>query len=320
MKRWLTRPVWVLALIVVLVAAACGDDDDDSSSANTPPTVTTGPATTADKPKVVAASFNFAESELLAEMYGQALAAKGISVDYKHSLGNREVVEPALESGDVNLVPEYAATLLEFVNGNKGEATSDPLATTNALNAQLAPKKLQALQPSPAIDSNGFVVTKATADKYKLTKVSDLAAVASNLTLGGPPECETRPFCAKGLKDTYGITFKEVKSLDAGGPLTVQALDAGQIDVGLLFTTDTTIVQKGWVLLQDDKHLQLADNVVPVVSQKLVDGYGDTLTSALNAVSAKLTTENLTQMNTDVADGKEAKDVAATFLKANGLA
>jgi osmoprotectant transport system substrate-binding protein len=320
MKRWLTRPAWVLVLIVALVAAACGDDDDDSSSANTPPTVTGGSATTAEQPDVVVASFNFAESELLAEMYGQALAAKGIDVSYKHSLGNREVVEPALEGGDVNLVPEYAATLLEFVNGSAGEATSDPLATVNKLNAQLAPKNLAALQPSPAIDSNGFVVTKDTADQFKLTKLSDLAPVAKDMTLGGPPECDIRPFCAKGLTDTYGITFKEVKSLDAGGPLTVQALDAGQIDVGLLFTTDSTIVQKGWVLLDDDKHLQLADNVVPVVSQALVNGYGATLTDTLNAVSAKLTTTNLTEMNSEVAGGKDAKDVAATFLQTNGLA
>jgi osmoprotectant transport system substrate-binding protein len=307
MKRWLTRPAWVLALVLVLVAAACGDDDDDSGAA------------APSGPTVVVGSFNFPESELLGELYGQALAAKGIKVEYKASLGNREIVEPALEKGEINFVAEYAATILEFVNGSKGEATSDPTATVEKLKAQLAPKKLTALTASPAQDQNGFVVTKATADEYKLTKLSDLAAVAKDLTLGGPPECETRPFCAKGLTDTYGITFKEVKSLDPGGPLTVQALDAGQIDVGLLFTTDVTIVQKGWVLLEDDKHLQLADNVVPVLSQELVDAYGDTLTAPLDAVSAKLTTAQLTQMNTDVAGGKDAKTVAGDYLEANGL-
>ncbi len=336
MKRWLTRPVWALALILVLVAAACGDDDDDSADVTTATTAagsdtattaggsdtaTTagGDAVPADGPTIVAASFNFAESEILAELYGQALAAKGIDVEYKHALGNREVVEPALEAGDINLVPEYAATVLEFVNGAKGEATSDPEATVDKLNAALAPKGLVALTPSPAQDQNGFVVTKETADQYQLTKLSDLAAVSQDLVLGGPPECETRPFCAQGLEDTYGITFKEVKSLDAGGPLTVQALDAGQIQVGLLFTSDSTIVDKGWVLLEDDKQLQLADNVVPVLNQEVVDAYGATLTDTLDAVSATLTTADLTQMNSDVAGGEEAADVAKAYLEANGL-
>jgi osmoprotectant transport system substrate-binding protein len=332
MKRWLTRPIWAVALVLLLVAAACGDDDDDSGSAATSATTassgsaaTTGStgsgtaATIGSGPQIVIGSFNFPESELLGELYGQALAAKGAQVDYKASLGNREVVEPALESGQINFVAEYAATLLEFVNGAKGEATNDPAATVTKLNTYLTAKKLTALEASPAIDSNGFVVTKATADKNKLTKLSDLAAVGNQLVLGGPPECETRPFCAKGLKDTYGITFKEVKSLDPGGPLTVQALDAGQIDVGLLFTTDYTIVQKGWVLLDDDKHLQLADNVTPVLAQSLVDAYGAPLTDALNAVSAALTTADLTQMNTDVAGGKDTKDVAKAFLQSKGL-
>ncbi len=332
MKRWLTRPIWAVALVLLLVAAACGDDDDDSSAATSATTASgAGSATTAASsgsgtaatlgsgPKIVIGSFNFAESELLGELYGQALAAKGAQIDYKASLGNREVVEPALESGQINFVAEYAATLLEFVNGAKGEATSDAAATVAKLNTYLTAKKLTALDPSPAIDSNGFVVTKATADENKLTKLSDLAAVGNQLVLGGPPECETRPFCGKGLKDTYGITFKEIKSLDAGGPLTIQALDAGQIDVGLLFTTDSTIVQKGWVLLDDDKHLQLADNIVPVLSQSVVDAYGAPLQDALNAVSAALTTDDLTQMNSDVAGGKDAKDVASTYLKAHGL-
>jgi osmoprotectant transport system substrate-binding protein len=330
MKRWLTRPVWVLALVLAVVAAACGDDDDDTSAATSATTAAsgTGAATTAggaatttggDQPTVVIGSFNFPESELLGELYGQALEAKGVKVDYKASLGNREVVEPALENGEIGFVAEYAATVLEFVNGSKGEATSDPAATVAKLKTALEAKKLTALEPSPAQDQNGFVVTKATADKYKLTKISDLAPVAKDLVLGGPPECATRPFCAKGLTDTYGITFKEVKSLDPGGPLTVQALDAGQIDVGLLFTTDNTIVDKGWVLLDDDKHLQLADNVVPVLAQSLVDAYGATLTDTANAVSAKLTTADLTKMNSDVAGGKEAKDVAGAYLKEKGL-
>jgi osmoprotectant transport system substrate-binding protein len=125
-----------------------------------------------------------------------------------------------------------------------------------------------------AIDANGYVVTKPTADKYKLVKMSDLQPVAGELVLGGPPECPTRPFCLIGLQNTYNLKFKDFKSLDAGGPLTVAALDAGSanggVDVGLLFTTDPAIAIKNYVLLEDDKHLQLADNIAPVVRNDIL--------------------------------------------------
>jgi osmoprotectant transport system substrate-binding protein len=337
MKRLLIRPFWALALVLalVLVAAACGDDDDDDdtsgadtttessateTSAGSTSETTAGEAAPVDGPTVVVGSFNFPESELLGELYGQALEAKGITVERKPALGNREVVQPALESGEINLVAEYAATSLEFVNGAAGEATSDPAETVELLNAALADLSLTALDPSPAQDQNGFVVTQETADEYSLATLSDLAAVAGDLVLGGPPECETRPFCALGLEETYGIEFAEIRSLDAGGPLTVQALEGGQIDVGLIFTSDATIVDKGWVLLEDDQGLQLADNVVPVVSQELVDAYGATLTDTLNAVSAALDTAGLTELNSLVAGGEETADVAATWLADHGLA
>jgi osmoprotectant transport system substrate-binding protein len=145
----------------------------------------------------------------------------------------------------------------------------------------------------------------------------EAATIASTLTLGGPPECPTRPFCAVGLKDTYGVVFGSFKPLDIGGPLTVAALDSGSIDVGLLFSTSSVISDKGWVVLEDDKHLQQADNIVPVVRQAVVN---DEITSLLNAISAALTTENITALNKQVEiDKKDPADVAGAFLDDKGL-
>ncbi|HEX6512437.1 MAG TPA: ABC transporter substrate-binding protein, partial [Chloroflexota bacterium] len=180
---------------------------------------------------------------------------------------------------------------------------------------------LTVLDYSPALDANGFVVTKATADKNNLKKMSDLAPVASQMVLGGPPECPQRPFCQPGLKDTYGLNFKDFKSLDAGGPLTVAALDASQVQVALLFTTDPNIIVKNYVLLDDDKHLQGADNVAPVVRNQLLNSAPADFKTTLNGVSAKLTTAGLTDLDKQVSvDKKDPKDVAGAWLKTNGLA
>ncbi len=271
------------------------------------------------KPTIKIGSTNFSEQGLLAEIYAQALESNGYKMERKLNLGNREIVEPALESGQIDMDIEYLATELAFVDKN-ATPSNDPSMTRNLLQAALTSKGLSVLDYAQAIDANGFVVTKATADKYKLTKLSDLAPVGNQLVLGGPPECPQRPFCQVGLQKTYGITFKDFKSLDAGGPLTAAALDGGQIQVGLMFTSDATITVKGYVLLDDDKHLQLSDNVAPVVRNDLLAKVGPDFTTTVNGVSAKLTTTNLTDMNKQVGvDKKDAKDVAAAFLKAQGL-
>jgi osmoprotectant transport system substrate-binding protein len=145
--------------------------------------------------------------------------------------------------------------------------------------------------------------------------------VASTLVLGGPPECPQRPYCQIGLKKTYGLNFKSFKALDAGGPLTVAALQGGSIQVGLLFTTSGVIAGNGWVLLKDDKNLQPADNVTPVLSNKITAAYGDTLSTLVNSISAKITTAGLTDLNkqTDI-DKKDPDDVAKAWLQSNGFA
>ena len=176
------------------------------------------------------------------------------------------------------------------------------------------------LDYAPAQDKNGFAVTQATADSLGLEKVSDLAAVNGTLVLGGPPECPEREFCLKGLESVYGLDFAEFKPLDAGGPITVAALEGNEIQVGLMFTSDGTILAKGFVLLEDDKALQPAENLAPAVRSEIVDAYGDDLVTALNAVSLKLTTTELISLNKLVGiDGEDPETVVAEWLKAVGI-
>lgn len=271
---------------------------------------------------VKVASFNFDESEVLQELYAQILEANGYTIERHTRLGSREIVQPALESGQVDLVPEYLATSEAFIagkNGTDSKATSDPAATQKALQDLLTPKQLTVLDFAQAIDTNGFVVTQQTASKFNLSKMSDLQPVAGQMVLGGPPECPTRPFCLQGLMSTYGLNFKDFKSLDAGGPLTVAALDSGDIDVGLLFTTDPNISLKNYTLLEDDKHLQLADNVAPIVRNQVLQA-GSDMRTLLNSVTSKLTTADLTDMNKQVGiDHKDAKDVAKAYLQSKQL-
>ena len=272
------------------------------------------------KPVVRIGSTNFTEQLIVAELYGQVLEANGYKVERRLNLGNREIVAPALESGQIDLCPEYLATYLTYLTKDKSKSSTDAAATYRNLRAALAPKRLTVLDHAPAVDTNGFVVTKDTADRYTLRRLSDLTAVAGQLVLGGPPECPDRPFCLPGLRQVYGITFRDFKALDAGGPLTVMALDATQIDVALLFTTDAVIAAKGYVLLEDDKKLQLADNIAPVVRTDLLARAPAGFTSLLNSVSAQITTEEITGLNRRVGlDKQDPKAVAGAWLKQKGL-
>ncbi|HEY7624391.1 MAG TPA: ABC transporter substrate-binding protein [Candidatus Limnocylindria bacterium] len=307
MKRGTTLVATFLA--VAFVASACGGGGSGGNTGGT-------------KPDVIVGSTNFYEQLTLGELYAQILESNGYKVTRKFNLGNREIVQPALESGQIDVDAEYLATLLAFVDkdGKVAKPTTDPKETQGGLQKALDPKALTVLDFAAATDQNGFVVTKATADSKNLKKISDLAPVAKDLVLGGPPECPQRPFCALGLQSTYGITFKDFKPLDTGGPLTITALEGKQIDVGLLFTSDPSIVAKNFVLLDDDKHLQLADNIAPVVRNALLQKDDGTIKRLLNSISAKLTQGELNDMNKQVAvDKKDSKDVAAAWLKKQGL-
>jgi osmoprotectant transport system substrate-binding protein len=257
---------------------------------------------------------------IVAELYAQVLEANGYKIERKLNLGNREIVAPALESGQIDMYPEYLATYVTFLTKDQTKASTDAATTFKALQEALKPKNITALDFAPAVDQNGFVVTKATADRHGLKNLSDLAKVNNQLVLGGPAECPQRPFCQQGLEKTYGLKFKDFKALDAGGPLTVSALENNQVDVALLFTSDAVIQVKNFVLLEDDKKLQLSDNVVPVVRNEIADKAPADFKTLVNGVSAKLTTQDLTGLNKEVGvDKKDPKDVAGAWLKAKAL-
>jgi osmoprotectant transport system substrate-binding protein len=299
------RRTLVLVLALVLAASAC------DRTSEPPPNVD-------DDDAVTIASFNFPESVLLAEIYAQALEAADVPVERETALGTRELVMPALVQGLVELVPEYAGSALLFLAG-PGSASADHDANHRALASRVSGFGLTALDASPAEDQNGFAVTRETAARFGLHTLSDLAPVADHLTFGGPPECVRRPSCLPGLESAYGIEFgQEISTLDAGGDRTVAALAQGTVDVALLFTSDAAIELNDFVLLQDDKGLQPAENVTPVVRQDALQRFPG-LAPVVNDVSALLTTDELRSMNTEVARGARPGAIAAAWLAHNGL-
>lgn len=195
--------------------------------------------------KVVAA--NFSENQTLANIYADTLKGAGFDATVVQ-LTNREVYEAALEKGDVDVVAEYAATLTEFLNAKANGASAAPKAsgdintTVTALKALAGPKGLTVLDPAEATDQNAFAVTKGFADKYKVTTLSNLAtACGGGVSLGGPPECPQRAFCQLGLQDKYGLKFSGFTSLDAGGPLSKNALKTGKVGLALVFSSDASL-------------------------------------------------------------------------------
>lgn len=337
----------VLVVGALALAAGCGSDDDadttpatDAPVSTDAPDTTDAPATDApdttdapdatdapdgdgaacspDGPRIVIGAQDFGESAILAEVYAQALAAGGCDVGQQALGGFRDIVFTAFGSGDINFTPEYAASALEFLNDQAGEATGDIDETMGFLQDRLAERDLVALAASPAVDSNSFVVTQETADELGLTAVSDLT---DDLRLGGPPDCPDNASCIPGLQSVYGVDLSSgFTPLDGGGPLTVAALDGGEIDVAILFSTSGVIADRGWVVLDDDQQLINADNVVPVTTASVVDAHGDGFAALVDAVSAALDTDQLTELNRryDI-DLEDADVVAADWLREAGF-
>jgi osmoprotectant transport system substrate-binding protein len=276
--------------------------------------LTAGGVASAQTTSLTVGSKDFSGAQAISQAYGQALQNKGDDITFKDNLGATEIVYKALENGDLDGYADYQGTLLTYLGG---QPTSNSAETYKALQAKLAGTGIVASKPAPAVDVNGFYVTKATAKKYKLSKLSDLTKVAPKLVFGTTPECESRPLClGDKSQQLYGLQFKEVKKLDEGGPITVQALEDGDVQVALLFT-GSSVIPKDAVLLTDDKGLQPADNPVFVIKK----GKATAATmKTLNAVSAKLTTAAYNKMSQDISENKEdPSDVAAAFLKKNGL-
>jgi osmoprotectant transport system substrate-binding protein len=270
----------------------------------------------AAKPTIVIGATNFPEQAIVANAYGDVLQHAGYPVQVKANLGTRSVVEPALAHGQLDIEPDYAGTLLIFLDANATKAADQLSTAVPALKKQLGSAGATVLNAAPAIDSNVFVVTKATAQKYHLKTVSDLKKHAGSFILGGPPECPTRPTCLLGLEHLYGLKFLSFKSLDEAGPISVAALKQDQVQVVELFSSDGNVVQNGFVALQDNKHLQPADYVIPVI-RKSVDT--PQVASLLNKLSAKLTTAQLSKLNIEVNGGQSPAAVAQQWVSAQGL-
>ena len=297
-----------LVLLLALLASGC-----DRGPAPPPPE---DPA----RPTIQLASFDFAESELLGELYGQALRQHGYPVEQVVQLGAREVVAPALEQGKVDLVPEYLGSALNFLNDRDRVATADSGLTHARLEQAFAPRGISVLAYAPAQDRNGFVVAGDVARRRGLTKLSDLKAMAGQMILGGPPECAQRALCLEGLRDLYKLHFARFEAM-ASRDVTALALETGEIDVGMLDTTNPNLAKKDkdLVQLEDDRGLQPADNVVPVVRREVVDAYGPPLVRLLDAVSGQLTTRELTRLNLQVANGQPPADAAEGWLRAHTI-
>jgi osmoprotectant transport system substrate-binding protein len=265
---------------------------------------------------VVGVSGAFAENQIVAEMYAQVLEHAGYTVERQFDLPSREVSQNALESGQIDLKPEYLSSLLLFMDRN-AEGSSYPADVADQDSQLLEPRGITLLTPSPAQDSNVFVANAKTAEQFNLTTMSSLVPVAGQLTLGGPPECPQRPFCMTGMRSVYGMLFDDFVPLDAGGPQTVAALNSDEVQIGLLFSTDPSISQNGFVPLVDDKFLQNAENITPVIRSEKLNREVQRL---LDAVSARLSTETMTELVGNVViDGQDVARVARAFLTANGL-
>ena len=301
------RPASPVGLLVVVLLAAGCDRDRPAPPPEDP-----------RRPAIQLASFDFPESEILGELYGQALRQHGFPVEQVVQLGSREVVGPALEQGKVDMAPEYLGSALNFLNDRDRIATADPALTHARLEQAFAPRGVSVLAFAPAQDRNGFVVTGDLARRHGLEKLSDLAPLASQLSFGGPPECPQRPLCLKGLQDLYELRFARFEAMPSRA-VTAGELDTGEIDVGMIETTDPNLIGTDLVQLEDDRRLQPAENVVPVLRREVLDAYGPPLVRLCNAVSAQLTTTELTRLNLQVADGQPAAEAASGWLRAHTI-
>ncbi len=308
MKRMTSAVALIAASLLGLTA--CGSSGDPLSS-SAPSGSASASASGGSGAPIVVGGANFSESTLLAEIYAGALKAKGIDATTKPNIGSREIYLRALQDNSVQVFPEYTGALA--FNYDKAYTGTDPDEVYSHVQ-QVLPKDLTVLDKSAAEDNDSIVVTKDTAAKYNLKTIADLKAVANQLTLTAPPEFKGRPQGIPGLEKTYGVKFKSFRPLTGQG--IVQALKNGQADAANIFSTDPAIAANDFVTLEDNQKLFGSQNIVPLVRADRAEE----VKAALNAVSAKLTTEAVAGMlkQTDI-DKKDPKAVAQEFLTTNGL-
>ncbi|HEY2099712.1 MAG TPA: ABC transporter substrate-binding protein [Pseudonocardia sp.] len=295
------------AAAATLTLAACGGGSgplDNGPSAGAP-----APGDT-----IKIGSANFSESTLLATIYADALQAKGVKVDQTPPLGSRETYIPALKDGSIDLIPEYTGTLLQYLNPQATESSADEV---YAALTKTVPAPLTVLDRSAAEDKDAVVVSKAVADRYKAKTIADLAPHCGELVFGGPSEFETRPDGIPGIKKTYNCAFKSYLSLDTG-PVTVKAVTDNTVQAADIFTTNPAIEENNLVALEDPKNNFAAQNVVPLINSAKAS---DQVKQILNAISAKLTTSALVDLNRQLnaPDKPDSSTVAKAWLSQNGL-
>lgn len=299
------RPAGVAAVLaaLALLATACADDP-----------LTETPV--ADDDAVVVGSANFPESVMLGHAYALALEDAGVAVDTELNIGAREIYFEAMERGEIDVLPEYLGSLLNHLSdADLAERPAEEL--LDMLRAELDERGIAALEPSEAENRNALVVTRDTAEAHDLASTSDLAPIADELVAGGAPEATERDDRLPGLERVYGIEFADFRELDPGGPLTIEALEQGEIDVAFLFTSQGVIAENQWVALDDDRALIPAENLLPVVRE---DALTDDVAETLNALSDALTLDELVEMNVRVeVDNEDPDRVAEQWLRDEGL-
>ena len=336
----ITRKLTLGALLLAALSAcnAGGGSSPAPSKAPTSAAQSVTASSVANLPTIKIGSVGFDEAKVMAEIYAQVLEANGYTVDRTGiGLGDRSVVAPAIESGQIDLQPEYIGSRISYevkqanpsgapASGRITGPTGDSATNLTDVQQLLASKNLTVLNYTPAVDTNAFVVRADTAQQFTLAKMSDTAAVQTQLKWGLATDCPTNPLCgaADGALSQYGITSQTIAGatlLEACSTPMADALKAKTVDVAELCSTQPDIAVNGWVLLEDDKHTQPADNVSPIVRNDYLAKVDQTsFEKILNDVSAKIDTATLTDLYKQVAvDHKDAKDVAATWLKANGF-
>lgn len=301
-----------MALALALTACGSGSGGDATTTTGAGGGTTGG----GDEPAITVASFNFPESVILAEIYAQALEANGYSIERNLNLGSREVIFPEIESGAIDFLPEYLGSAIAVGFGE--EAPTDEAEAVQVLTDLFAAQGVTVLAPAPGQDKNVFVVTGDFASEHQLTTVADLAG-AGDITLAGPPECEDRATCYAGLVETYGLDNLSFESIQEGAA-RVAALDAGEVQVTLLFSTQPVITEMGFVALEGTEEIIAPENVIPVVSSEVVDAYGEDFTALIDSISELITTDVLLDLNGRVEiDAENPDDVATAWLTENSL-
>ncbi|GAB3049936.1 ABC transporter substrate-binding protein [Sediminivirga luteola] len=299
-----TRSFTALAAAGILALSACGGD----------PLADDGGGNDAGSGAVAIGSADFPESQLIATIYSLALQDAGVEVSENFNIGSREVYIAAVQDGSIDLVPDYAGALMMHLDSSSDASETDEVLA--ALDELLPPEGLTRLEAAEAENRNVLAVTQETAADYGLETFSDLEPHASELVLGGPPEWIDRYNGVVGLEEVYGLHFQDFQVLDAGGPLTLTAVTTGQIDVANLFSSDPQVEANDLVVLEDDRSLFAAENIVPILSEGTVT---PEIEEALNAVSAVLTTEDLMAMNQRASEGENIGSIAEDWLSSNGL-